>query len=53
MSDPVKAPHPQLILLAAPEWEDYELLDSGNGAKLERYGEAFLQVLNDASNGGG
>ncbi|MEW5871389.1 MAG: class I SAM-dependent methyltransferase [Chloroflexota bacterium] len=25
-------------MLAAPDWQDYELLDSGNGAKLERYG---------------
>ena len=22
-----------------PKWADYELLDSGNGAKLERFGE--------------
>jgi 23S rRNA (cytosine1962-C5)-methyltransferase len=29
---------PQLTLLTSPEWEDYELLDSGKGAKLERYG---------------
>lgn len=29
---------PQLTLLTAPEWQDYELLDSGKGAKLERYG---------------
>ncbi len=29
---------PHLILLSAADWEDYELLDSGRGAKLERYG---------------
>ena len=29
---------PPITLLAAPEWDDYELLDSGGGAKLERYG---------------
>jgi len=25
-------------LLTSPDWEDYELLDSGDGKKLERYG---------------
>ena len=35
---PVQANIPQLELLSAPDWEDYELLDSGNGKKLERYG---------------
>jgi 23S rRNA (cytosine1962-C5)-methyltransferase len=30
--------YPQLILLRTPDWQDYELVDSGNGAKLERYG---------------
>jgi 23S rRNA (cytosine1962-C5)-methyltransferase len=40
----MSAPHitdpsaPNLILLTCPDWEDYELLDSGKGAKLERYG---------------
>jgi len=29
---------PELVLLSAPDWSDYALLDSGNGAKLERYG---------------
>jgi len=29
---------PQLELLTSPGWRDYELLDSGGGAKLERYG---------------
>ncbi|MCI0521331.1 MAG: class I SAM-dependent methyltransferase [Chloroflexi bacterium] len=27
-----------LSILACPPWQDYELLDSGGGAKLERYG---------------
>jgi 23S rRNA (cytosine1962-C5)-methyltransferase len=27
-----------LILLDSPHWRDYELLDSGNGLKLERFG---------------
>ena len=31
-------PFPELTLLAAHEWDDYELLDSGDGLKLERYG---------------
>lgn len=26
------------MLLASPDWEEYELLDSGNGKKLERFG---------------
>ena len=30
---------PELVLLASPDWTDYELLDSGKGAKLERYGQ--------------
>lgn len=29
---------PELVLLTSPDWTDYELLDSGGGAKLERYG---------------
>jgi 23S rRNA (cytosine1962-C5)-methyltransferase len=32
-------PRPATIhLLSSPDWTDYELLDSGHGAKLERYG---------------
>ena len=31
-------PPPELVLLTSPDWVDYELLDSGGGAKLERYG---------------
>jgi 23S rRNA (cytosine1962-C5)-methyltransferase len=37
-SDSLQAHAPQLELLRSPDWEDYELLDSGNGKKLERYG---------------
>ncbi len=29
---------PTLQLIPLPDWPDYELLDSGNGQKLERYG---------------
>jgi 23S rRNA (cytosine1962-C5)-methyltransferase len=29
---------PQITLLSSPDWQDYELLDSGNGLKLERFG---------------
>jgi 23S rRNA (cytosine1962-C5)-methyltransferase len=31
-------PAPQIHLLQSPDWQDYELLDSGEGARLERYG---------------
>ena len=37
MTDPASA-LPDITLLSAPDWNDYELLDSGAGAKLERYG---------------
>jgi 23S rRNA (cytosine1962-C5)-methyltransferase len=33
---------PQLLLLPSPDWKEYELLDSGNGSKLERYGAVRL-----------
>lgn len=33
---------PELQLLAPPRWSDYDLLDSGNGAKLERFGPYTL-----------
>ncbi|WP_299024844.1 class I SAM-dependent methyltransferase [uncultured Thermanaerothrix sp.] len=33
---------PQLLVLTSPEWEDYALLDSGQGLKLERYGNYLL-----------
>ena len=29
---------PKIELFSSPQWEDYELLDSGNSLKLERYG---------------
>jgi 23S rRNA (cytosine1962-C5)-methyltransferase len=29
---------PEIHLLSSPRWKDYELLDSGNGLKLERFG---------------
>jgi 23S rRNA (cytosine1962-C5)-methyltransferase len=29
---------PEIILLSSDNWTDYELLDSGNGRKLERFG---------------
>jgi len=29
---------PEIILLESSSWRDYELLDSGNSSKLERYG---------------
>ncbi len=33
---------PNLCLLDSPDWVDYELLDSGNGLKLERYGDLIF-----------
>jgi 23S rRNA (cytosine1962-C5)-methyltransferase len=30
---------PSLTPLVSPDWKDYELLDSGDGKKLERYGQ--------------
>ncbi|NTV62193.1 MAG: class I SAM-dependent rRNA methyltransferase [Oscillochloris sp.] len=32
----------ELNLLAPPPWEEYDLIDSGNGAKLERFGQYML-----------
>lgn len=29
---------PRLVLLTPPTWDDYELIDSGDGQKLERFG---------------
>ncbi len=37
-----RPPAPELRLLSSPDWKDYELLDSGNGQKLERYGQYTL-----------
>lgn len=36
-------PPPQLTLQTSPGWQDYALLDSGNGLKLERYGKYILR----------
>ena len=38
MSQTIKSLIPEIQLLSSPEWKDYELLDSGNGYKLERFG---------------
>ena len=32
----------KIQVLAPPLWDDYELLDTGNGAKLERFGPYIL-----------
>ena len=29
---------PKIELFSSTHWEDYELLDTGNGLKLERFG---------------
>lgn len=34
--------HLPIQQLSSPAWEDYELLDSGNGSKLERFGPHIL-----------
>jgi 23S rRNA (cytosine1962-C5)-methyltransferase len=34
---------PQIVLQASPDWQDYELVDSGDGFKLERYGKYLLR----------
>jgi len=34
---------PKLLLQASPDWQDYELVDSGDGFKLERYGKYLLK----------
>jgi 23S rRNA (cytosine1962-C5)-methyltransferase len=34
---------PNLILQPSPDWQDYELLDSGDGWKLERYARYVLK----------
>jgi len=35
-------PYPNLEILTSPDWQDYELLDSGDGKKLERFGSYRL-----------
>lgn len=37
--NPVLSGNPTLTLQTSPDWEDYELVDSGGGSKLERYGK--------------
>ena len=32
----------ELKVLTSPDWADFELLDSGNGRKLERYGSVIM-----------
>lgn len=34
---------PGIQLLTSPDWKDYELVDSGNGQKLERYGKYLIK----------
>jgi 23S rRNA (cytosine1962-C5)-methyltransferase len=38
MSDSLDSHLPKIEILASTSWKDYELLDSGNGQKLERFG---------------
>ncbi len=33
---------PQIVSLSSPDWQDYELVDSGNRLKLERFGPYSL-----------
>lgn len=42
MPTEIRASEPALNLLTAPDWKDYELLDSGRGQRLERYGAYTL-----------
>lgn len=35
---PDPSPISQILLLSSPDWKDYELLDSGDGRRLERFG---------------
>jgi 23S rRNA (cytosine1962-C5)-methyltransferase len=39
---PQTQPLPHTTILAPPRWSDYELIDSGNGHKLERFGSYRL-----------
>ena len=34
---------PPINLLTSPGWKDYELVDSGNGSKLERFGPYMIK----------
>ena len=35
------------MLLLADKWKDYELIDMGNGEKLERWGDIVLRTKVD------
>ena len=43
MTDLKRNTHPQLELLQSTDWVDYELLDSGAGARLERFGPYIFE----------
>lgn len=34
---------PSILIQSSPDWQDYELLDTGDGQKLERYGPVVLR----------
>ena len=36
--DPLEDPRQRPLVLLADDWRDFELIDSGDGRKLERYG---------------
>jgi len=40
---PSSRSYPCLVVQPAPDWQDYELVDSGDGWKLERYGPYLLK----------
>jgi len=44
MTEKIKSDHPtiEISLTTSTGWADYELLDSGDGMKLERYGDVLL-----------
>ena len=33
---------PSIKVASAPDWTDYELIDTGDGSKLERFGKVHL-----------
>ena len=43
MTDLKRNTHPKLELLQSTDWVDYELLDSGAGARLERFGPYIFE----------
>ena len=43
MKPTVQTNAPHILLQSSPGWQDYELVDSGNGWKLERYGKYTLK----------